>query len=292
MSLTTIVIRTKNEEETIGDCLDALVNQHDNNTFEILVIDSGSTDGTLYISKSFPVRVIEINNFSFGGALNLGARTSNNPYIINLSAHCTPVNRNWYRNYVDFMKQNPNFIAAFGRHIPIRGKNPFEEVETEEYFWENNSKIIFSNSNCIIRRSSILKQPFDEDLPFAEDYVWARLQMMKGKEIKYLPQCGVYHSHPFDLKYFRNRMYKNGAVTRIIPIKYGFDYYIRGDDISKNGISAKTMHQLIQRCTGLFRMRYFIHSMMYPLYYFLQNQWIREGYMRSLPDWHNQQLNM
>ena len=55
-----IVIRAKNEAQYIGEALSAILAQDDREEFEILVLDSGSTDGTRELARRFPVRSIDI----------------------------------------------------------------------------------------------------------------------------------------------------------------------------------------------------------------------------------------
>ena len=47
-----IIIRTHNEEDWIGHCLDAVRNQTYKN-IEIIIVDNKSTDNTLKIAKTF-----------------------------------------------------------------------------------------------------------------------------------------------------------------------------------------------------------------------------------------------
>ena len=51
-----IIIRTKNEEQWIPYCLEAVINQNYSNK-EIVIIDDASTDKTLDILKNYPVNL-------------------------------------------------------------------------------------------------------------------------------------------------------------------------------------------------------------------------------------------
>ena len=70
-----VVFRSLNEEKWFGDALDACREQVcEDFTFEIVLVDSGSTDRTLKIAESHDARIIHIkkSEFTFGRSLNLG----------------------------------------------------------------------------------------------------------------------------------------------------------------------------------------------------------------------------
>ena len=72
--MVSIFIRCKNEEACIGDVLSMIFEQFIDVKFEVIVLDSGSTDQTLEIVKKFNVKLYEIapEVFTFGYALNKG----------------------------------------------------------------------------------------------------------------------------------------------------------------------------------------------------------------------------
>ncbi|MCL4235146.1 MAG: glycosyltransferase, partial [Deltaproteobacteria bacterium] len=68
-----IIIRTRNEERHVGEVL-ARVRDQRRIAFEVIVVDSGSTDATLSIVRKVPdIRLIEIpaSSFTYGRALNI-----------------------------------------------------------------------------------------------------------------------------------------------------------------------------------------------------------------------------
>ena len=77
-----VVILTYNGEQHIDEILASLTTQRFDGTYEILVIDSGSTDSTLDLIAKYPsVRLVQIPNseFGHGKTRNLGAHLAG-PY--------------------------------------------------------------------------------------------------------------------------------------------------------------------------------------------------------------------
>src|SRR5271157_2226095 len=94
---TSIIIRTKNEDKWVGKVLKRLSEQTYKD-FEIVIVDSGSTDKTLEIIKNFNVKLFQIKqeNFSYPYALNYGCeRALGTKYFVLLSAHSLPLSKTW-----------------------------------------------------------------------------------------------------------------------------------------------------------------------------------------------------
>ena len=90
-----IIIRTKNEEEWIVPCINAIKKQSIKNT-EIILVDNCSEDKTVKLAKSLGVKkIIKIKKYLPGKALNIGITKSNSDTVVILSAHCIPKNKYW-----------------------------------------------------------------------------------------------------------------------------------------------------------------------------------------------------
>ena len=85
-----IIIRTKNEEDWLHPCLQAIQKQ-DEKKIEVILVDNYSEDKTCEIAKSFGVKkIIKIKSFFPGKAINEGIKRAKYNNIIILSAHCIP----------------------------------------------------------------------------------------------------------------------------------------------------------------------------------------------------------
>ena len=82
-----VIIPNFNGKKYLKDCLDALLMQ-DFPSFEIVVVDNGSEDGSIpYLSRNYPqVRQIALReNTGFCGAVNVGIHSSQAKYILLLN---------------------------------------------------------------------------------------------------------------------------------------------------------------------------------------------------------------
>lgn len=180
---TSWVIRTKNEARHIGDVLDVLMKQT-RQDFEIIIIDSGSTDKTLKIVRKYPVRLFQIEprEYNPSYALNLGISKAEGQYIGILSGHSLPQSFTFYSDGLKFFS-DPKVAAVTGYYIdgtsifakPAKFfQRIFSRVEQHYCPW-------MTNTNSLLRKDLWAKYPFDERLvKGCEDYDWA-LEMINRR---------------------------------------------------------------------------------------------------------------
>ena len=137
-----VIVRAKNEERFIGRALEAVRRQTVN--AEVIVVDSGSTDRTLEIAGQHADSVIEIppENFSFGRALNVGARAASAPVHFALSAHCFPPRPDWIERSLAHYRRDDVAGAAGSPALPD-GRPLTEPPGSPLYF--SNSLTAYKN---------------------------------------------------------------------------------------------------------------------------------------------------
>lgn len=203
-----IVIRTKNEARFIEQTLTKVCQQEFGGTYEIVIVDSGSTDATLRILRNYRVKLVQIpeSKFSYGYSLNVGASEANGNFIVNLSAHAFPKDTNWLRSLILGFEEE-NVAGVYGRQLSCGHVNPFEALQSELYFGPRRIKfdmenrrmvkqIHFSNSNAAVRKDVWQRFHFNEHVSYAEDILWQTGVMEAGFSIVYAPGASVYHTHP------------------------------------------------------------------------------------------------
>ena len=84
--LVSIIIRTKNEEKWLEDCILSIYQQSYKN-FEIVIVDNNSSDRTIDICKRHNLKVINVDCLTYAGNLGSLLSISNNPRY-NFEQHC------------------------------------------------------------------------------------------------------------------------------------------------------------------------------------------------------------
>lgn len=99
MTKLSIIVPVYNVENYLRKCINSLLTQDiDKNDYEIIIVNDGSTDGSLdianeLVSKSDNIRVVSQNNKGLSGARNTGINNAKGDYI-------------WFVDSDDFVKQN------------------------------------------------------------------------------------------------------------------------------------------------------------------------------------------
>ncbi|MFC2154072.1 glycosyltransferase [Candidatus Altiarchaeota archaeon] len=215
-----IVIRSKDEEKFLGRTLEKVFEQTYKD-FEVILVDSGSTDKTLSIASSHDVDIEKMppEEFTFGRALNIGAKKSKGEFIVYLTAHAIPVDKNWLQNLLNGFI-NENVAAVYGGQIPRKDCDPIERKDTlDAYGTESRIQTknpFFSNSNSAIKNNVWAKNQFNEDIEISEDYEWANRILSQGYQIRYQADAIVTHSHNYPLRQVYHRFYREGMAHQQI----------------------------------------------------------------------------
>jgi glycosyltransferase involved in cell wall biosynthesis len=217
-----IVVRAFNESQHLGRLLEGITHQSLKDV-EVILVDSGSTDSTVQIARDFGARVVHIpaNDFSFGGALNLGLRAARREHVVIASAHVHPVYPDWLecllRPFQDglvavvYGKQRGTQSSRFSEHQIFRQWFPEHDIARQ-------ASPFCNNANAAIRRSLWEQHPYDETLTALEDVAWAKWAQQQGHHVSYAAHAEIIHVHHETPRGVRARYRREAmAFKRIFP---------------------------------------------------------------------------
>lgn len=193
-----IIIRTRNEERWITQCLNSVFEQSYKD-FEVILVDNMSKDKTVEKARQFNIaKVINCDEFLPGKAINIGIRESQGRYIVCLSGHCIPVNNKWLEHLIENFSDD-SVAGVYGRQEPMEFTPNSDKRDLALVFGLDRKIQIkdsfFHNANSMIKRDVWDKMPFDEKVTNIEDRLWAKEALEKGYKIIYEPRANVYHYH-------------------------------------------------------------------------------------------------
>ena len=219
--LVSIVIVVKNGMPRLAEVLDMVARQEFDGGYEVIVIDSGSTDGS---REAVPVhdprfRLVEIEpaTFGHGKTRNLGASLARGRFCAFLTHDARPANAHWLSELVRPLIEDDQVAGVFGRHIAYDEASPFTAWELETHFeglrkwpkvWITDAREyvrnqgirqvyhFYSDNSSCMRKSVWERHPYP-DVDFAEDQLWAKEIVEAGYRKAFAWDSVVYHSHDY-----------------------------------------------------------------------------------------------
>ena len=217
-----VVIPTLNGGAELRACLEAVRRQELERPYEIICIDSGSTDDTLRHCRDLGVRLLQIaaGTFNHGLTRNEAIRAARGEFVALLTQDAVPLGTDWLRRLVEALESTPRAAGAYGRQVPREALNPYlrwrleqwaagrsefvvQEVRDRDAFeasppLQKLALVAFDNVNSCVRKSVWEKIPFSR-VEFGEDIDWGLRVLRAGYAIVYEPRARVLHSHDSSL---------------------------------------------------------------------------------------------
>ena len=197
-----IIIRTLNEAKWLPTLLGAIGRQDTRGlTYDVVLVDSGSTDGTLEIAKSHGCRIetIEKSEFTSGRSLNIGCEAASGRHLVMISGHCIPQGPNWLRELCAPLEDGL-CDYSYGRQIWREGYSKYSEKQLFQKYFPEKSAVpqegfFCNNANGAVTRQAWSRFRFDEDVTGLEDMVLAKKLWEDGGRIGYVAEAVVEHIH-------------------------------------------------------------------------------------------------
>jgi glycosyltransferase involved in cell wall biosynthesis len=217
----TVAIPVRNGGELLGRTLVALEAQTVEH--EVLVCDSGSSDGSAELAQTHGARVLRIepSQFSHGGTRNLLMREASGARVALLTQDAEPADEQWLERLIGGLEMAPDVGIVCGSYTPRADASPAVRMELERWFSslapdgqphierlsERERETLparaligrrgfFTDANACVARQAWQRVPYRE-LPYAEDRALAIDMLRAGYAKAYVPAATVLHSHEY-----------------------------------------------------------------------------------------------
>ncbi len=231
--MVTLVLPTRNAGPEFPQVFARMLDQELDRPLEVVVIDSGSTDGTVDFLKTQlrtqRLRLIEIphGEFNHGLTRNRGIEEARGEVVVLATQDALPADRHWLQRLVDCF-DDPRVAGAYSCQLPRPDAGPFikdrlsrwaaaareprvQEIASPEEFeslapLEKLERSAFDNVSSSVRRSVARDIPFRRRT-FGEDLDWGHRALLAGHRIVFEPRSRVIHSHNYSIGYEMRRVY-------------------------------------------------------------------------------------
>jgi rhamnosyltransferase len=216
--LVSIALVTRNGIATLPDLLEAVSRQRVDFAYEVVAVDSGSTDGSaeLLARKVDRLFTIAPRAFNHGLTRNAAIEQARGELVVLLVQDAVPANDSWLAALTGPLLADARLAGTFARQRPRADASPLTRLYLERAAvareeprtaapltsvqlaalapMDRLGRCTFDNVCSCIRRSVWTEIPFRET-PIGEDVEWAKKVLLAGYALAFTPAAVVAHSH-------------------------------------------------------------------------------------------------
>jgi len=223
-----VIIPTYNAGEQLRELLRRLQRQS-KVPYEVIVIDSSSTDGTADLAKEEGSRVFTIlqSEFDHGGTRNYAAGLAHGDVLVFMTQDAMPENEMLLEQLILPLYKEEN-ACVYARQLARPEATPLEQlardynypaisqVKDKSQLPQLGLKTFFCSNVCsAVRKELFLEMGrFPEPVIFNEDLFFAAECILRGYKVTYVAEARVIHSHNYTLKQQFKRFFDNGVSMR------------------------------------------------------------------------------
>lgn len=223
-----IIYLTKNGGELLKQSIAAIYGQQTAFDFEVIAVDSGSTDGTLEFLRTLPVRLYQIppNEFNFGLTRDYGFELAQGEFVVAISQDAVPVGNDWLENLIEPFSDPLVAIVQGADTIP---------PDRNLFYWDNISffyytrdcvkwRRLYNNIGVSFTSCAIRKGVWEQNrlgrIEMSEDKVFQKMVVEKGYKIVFQHKAKDYHSHSYTVSSLAKRSENEGIGWKQVGISY------------------------------------------------------------------------
>ena len=216
------------------EVLDAVLAQRVDRALEVVVADSGSTDGTREHALERGATVVDVPpaEFSHGGTRNLLMERTAGAHVAYLTDDAVPASDSWLRELLAGFDDAPDVGLVYGPYVPRPDSSPMVRRELTEFFAalapDGRPRVdrglppgelrpgpvtFYTDANGCIARHAWERVPY-RPVTYAEDQLLALDMLRAGYAKVYRPAAAVVHSHDYPPAEYFGRFFDEFRALR------------------------------------------------------------------------------
>ncbi len=264
-----VVIPVLNGGEKLGLLLERLKKQKKLRAIETIVLDSGSTDGSLGLARESGARVVEVpkGTFSHGRTRQLGVELASGEYLLFTVQDAVPSTDYLLYTMASALRDNRDVAVVSARQMTHRETDLYSRWTIEmtyltlglrgdaryamrypELFDHLPSRmkraLSFVDNVCACYRADTLRKHGFADIENAEDIDIGARFLRSGCHLGFLYTTGVYHWHPMTPDYFLKRSFV-GVKSMVEILDHGLPDF--------GYLCVTSLEDVKRRCGALYR---------------------------------------
>ena len=201
-----VIVLNWNGMKWLHGCLSSILKQDTGEDFEVLLVDNGSTDGSVqYVGKRLPnVKIVQLGkNYGFAEGNNKALNYAQGDYLVFVNTD-TKAEAGWLKGLIRAADERPDYQILCSIQLPSQEKN---RIRTLNVFgdstpspYESNSavtdSVFASGASFLIKRSWVQKLGYLFDpyyFFYAEDIELSLRTVLLGGKIGYVRDSRIYH---------------------------------------------------------------------------------------------------
>jgi len=230
-----VVIPTYNAGPQFAQLLEALRAQRVSGALELVIIDSGSRDGTPELARAAGARVLTIakRHFNHGRTRNQAIAATHSPFVVLTVQDALPDGVDWLAALCAPLLDDPSIAASYAMQAAPEHADPLararsliwergcppaqiQSVASPDAFWAHSPQerlelARFDDVTACMRRSAWEALPLPT-VAYAEDLAWGVQALLRGWRIAWVPEARVWHYHTRPVSYEFRRTFQDGLV--------------------------------------------------------------------------------
>lgn len=191
------IIPARNAATTLGRTLEALADQDLDESYEVIVVDNGSTDGTADLAERSSGRITVIRQDNEGPAAgrNRGVAAAGGRALAFTDADCVP-DRAWLRIGLTAIDDHHDLVQGRVMPDPDAPRGPFDRSLSVE-----RDTGLYQTANLFVTREAFVRAGGFQswvaptsDAPFGEDVLFGWCVLRAGGQASFAPQALVHHA--------------------------------------------------------------------------------------------------